>query len=71
MIGQRLKKDQIVPAIRARRVTLYRQDPHSGVAMLEKTIGERRPDYVRYVARTNAFFPGPRRAASDPTGARQ
>jgi steroid 5-alpha reductase family enzyme len=43
----------------------------SGVAMLEKTIGERRPDYVRYVARTNAFFPGPRRAASDPTGARQ
>jgi steroid 5-alpha reductase family enzyme len=30
----------------------------SGVAMLEKDIGERRPDYARYVAKTNAFFPG-------------
>jgi len=43
----------------------------SGVAMLEKTISERRPDYVRYIARTNAFFPGPRRAVSDPIGAKQ
>jgi steroid 5-alpha reductase family enzyme len=37
----------------------------SGVAMLEKDIGERRPAYRGYIARTNAFFPGPpRRAAS-------
>ena len=31
----------------------------SGVAMLEKTITERRPKYADYIARTNAFFPGP------------
>lgn len=30
----------------------------SGVAMLEKDIGQRRPDYADYVRRTNAFFPG-------------
>ena len=36
----------------------------SGVAMLEKTIGERRPKYAEYIRRTNAFFPGPRRSAS-------
>ena len=34
----------------------------SGVALLEKNIGERRPAYRDYIARTNAFFPGPRRA---------
>lgn len=34
----------------------------SGVTLLEKTIGERRPDYADYQARTNAFFPGPPRA---------
>ena len=33
----------------------------SGVAMLEKTIGDRRPGYTRYIERTNAFFPGPRK----------
>ena len=33
----------------------------SGVRLLEKDIGERRPGYRDYVARTNAFFPGPRR----------
>jgi steroid 5-alpha reductase family enzyme len=33
----------------------------SGVAMLEKTISERRPEYADYIRRTNAFFPGPRR----------
>jgi steroid 5-alpha reductase family enzyme len=33
----------------------------SGVAMLERTIGERRPGYREYVQRTNAFFPGPPR----------
>lgn len=33
----------------------------SGVAMLEKTITDRRPKYADYIRRTNAFFPGPRR----------
>ena len=33
----------------------------SGVTLLEKDIGQRRPGYAEYVARTNAFFPGPRR----------
>ncbi len=37
----------------------------SGVALLEQTIGERRPRYREYVRNTNAFFPGPpRRGAS-------
>jgi steroid 5-alpha reductase family enzyme len=35
----------------------------SGVAMLEKTISNRRPKYAEYIRRTNAFFPGPSRAA--------
>lgn len=30
----------------------------SGVALLESDIGERRPAYRDYIARTNAFFPG-------------
>ncbi len=33
----------------------------SGVALLEKDIGERRPAYRDYIARTNAFIPGPPR----------
>ncbi len=33
----------------------------SGVALQEKTITERRPEYKRYQETTNAFFPGPRR----------
>jgi len=34
----------------------------SGVSLLEKDIGERRPQYADYIRRTNAFFPGlPRR----------
>jgi steroid 5-alpha reductase family enzyme len=33
----------------------------SGVAMLEKTITDRRPEYANYIRHTNAFFPGPRR----------
>jgi steroid 5-alpha reductase family enzyme len=33
----------------------------SGVTLLEKDIGERRPAYREYVRRTNAFFPGPTR----------
>jgi len=35
----------------------------SGVALLEQDIAERRPAYREYIARTNAFFPGPRRIA--------
>ena len=31
----------------------------SGVALLEKDIGQRRPRYRDYIERTNAFFPGP------------
>ncbi len=38
----------------------------SGVAMLEKDIGKRRPDYAEYVATTNAFFPGPPKKAASP-----
>jgi len=33
----------------------------SGVALLEKDIGERRPAYRDYARRTNAFLPGPPR----------
>jgi steroid 5-alpha reductase family enzyme len=33
----------------------------SGVTLLEKDIGKRRPRYADYVLKTNAFFPGPRR----------
>jgi steroid 5-alpha reductase family enzyme len=33
----------------------------SGVALLEKTIGERRPGYADYVRRTSAFVPWPPR----------
>lgn len=33
----------------------------SGVALLEKSIGERRPEYRDYVERTSAFFPLPPR----------
>ena len=39
----------------------------SGVAMLERTIAERRPEYLEYMHNTNAFFPGPRRG----TGAQE
>lgn len=35
----------------------------SGVALLERDIGERRPAYRDYAARTNAFFPGPPKEA--------
>lgn len=34
----------------------------SGVTLLEKDIGRRRPGYAEYVRRTNAFFPGPRKS---------
>lgn len=33
----------------------------SGVALLERSIGERRPEYADYVRRTNTFLPGPPR----------
>ncbi|MDX1469282.1 MAG: DUF1295 domain-containing protein, partial [Acidimicrobiia bacterium] len=36
----------------------------SGVALLEKTIERRRPEYADYAARTNAFFPGPPKASA-------
>jgi steroid 5-alpha reductase family enzyme len=32
------------------------------VSLLEQDIGERRPAYRDYIARTNAFIPGPPRA---------
>lgn len=35
----------------------------SGVALLERTISERRPDYADYIARTSPFFPMPPRPA--------
>ncbi|MGI9221027.1 MAG: DUF1295 domain-containing protein [Woeseiaceae bacterium] len=35
----------------------------SGVAMLERTIVDRRPEYAEYIQQTNAFFPGPKRSA--------
>jgi steroid 5-alpha reductase family enzyme len=38
----------------------------SGVAMLEQTIGERRPGYAEYVRRTSAFVPLPRKREADP-----
>lgn len=31
----------------------------SGVRLLERDIGRRRPEYAEYIRRTNAFFPGP------------
>ena len=37
----------------------------SGVALLERDIGDRRPAYRNYVKHTNAFIPGPRKAAMD------
>ncbi|MDH3545518.1 MAG: DUF1295 domain-containing protein [Gammaproteobacteria bacterium] len=39
----------------------------SGVAMLERTITERRPEYAEYIRLTNAFFPGPRRRSGPVT----
>lgn len=33
----------------------------SGVALLEKDIAQRRPEYADYMRHTNAFFPGPRK----------
>jgi steroid 5-alpha reductase family enzyme len=36
----------------------------SGVAMLERDISERRPEYAEYIRNTNAFFPGPRSSAA-------
>jgi steroid 5-alpha reductase family enzyme len=33
----------------------------SGVTLLERDIGKRRPGYEEYIRSTNAFFPGPRK----------
>ncbi len=38
----------------------------SGVALLESDIGERRPEYARYIQRTPAFVPGRPRPDIDP-----
>jgi steroid 5-alpha reductase family enzyme len=38
----------------------------SGVALLERGLRKRRPDYADYVARTSAFFPLPPRRAQPP-----
>ncbi|HTE39309.1 MAG TPA: DUF1295 domain-containing protein, partial [Steroidobacteraceae bacterium] len=35
----------------------------SGVAMLERDIGKRRPEYQRYIQTTNTFIPGPPRSS--------
>lgn len=40
----------------------------SGVTLLERDIGERRPAYRDYARRTNAFIPGPRKASSATAG---
>jgi steroid 5-alpha reductase family enzyme len=40
----------------------------SGVTLLEKDIGDRRPEYADYVARTSAFFPRPPRRGARATG---
>lgn len=40
----------------------------SGVAMLEKTISSRRPEYDEYIRTTPAFIPGPRRSATEGAG---
>ena len=34
----------------------------SGVAMLERTIVDRRPEYTEYMQQTNAFIPGPKKS---------
>jgi steroid 5-alpha reductase family enzyme len=39
----------------------------SGVVLLEKDIGQRRPAYRDYIRRTNAFFPGPPKRSADQT----
>ena len=36
----------------------------TGVARMEKTIDERRPEYKAYSMKTNAFFPGPTKSLS-------
>ncbi len=36
----------------------------SGVSLLEEDISDRRPKYADYVARTNAFIPGPPKSAA-------
>ena len=38
----------------------------SGVSLLEQDIGERRPGYAEYVARTSAFIPLPPRSKTQP-----
>lgn len=42
----------------------------SGVAMLERALGKRRPEYAEYIRRTNAFFPELRRSGQVPVEAK-
>jgi steroid 5-alpha reductase family enzyme len=42
----------------------------SGVTLLERTIGARRPGYAEYAARTSAFFPWPPRGRGRAPGGR-
>jgi steroid 5-alpha reductase family enzyme len=41
----------------------------SGVALLERSLRRRKPGYASYVARTNAFVPGPPRTDAKPPAA--
>lgn len=43
----------------------------SGVTLMEQTIVERRPTYREYIARTNAFFPGPPKQGTDTSISRE
>ena len=61
--ADRARRRRLVDAVLARSLMTRAAAAVSGVALLEKDIGERRPAYRDYVARTNAFFPGPRREA--------
>ena len=52
---------RLVVAARAPALLTFLLLRVSGVTLLEKDIGNRRPQYADYVLKTNAFFPGPPR----------
>jgi len=43
----------------------------SGVALLEKDIAERRPEYIDYIRSTNAFIPGKPNTLGNPDGTKR
>jgi len=43
----------------------------SGVALLEKDIAERRPEYIDYIRTTNAFIPGKPNTLGKPDGTKR